>query len=212
MPIICNGTQGGFILETVTQFTFITNDTQLACILRDLANVDGLLGAPQVNLRAILQLRLKNGCTLFKFVPGLAQPVGQNNADLINTRRVLNNYCVSYREDTVVAVQTTGAINDLAVIQAVFNLSCVHILASYAERFCTEGTAAQIYEVDDLALVIQALCGFTFEELEEQAALLTGCDELQNCVCGQPIDCGKNDCNPCADKKHHKKHDCGCKH
>lgn len=181
----------GIALALVTQFTIVVDEEQLACILRDLANVNGPENQ-RVNIRAYLQLFSKKKCkTLFKFVPG-SDDAPQGTAIPL-TEAVLERYCIPFTTKTVIEVGIPNIPGGLAFIQAVFNAAGIRILASYIDESPSEandGFPPSVYEVDDVQRAFELLCGSTEQQLRALQASAT-----LNCCCLQPCHC-------------HKKHKC----
>ena len=192
-----------FAVLNQEQFSFCVNRKLLACIYRDIANVE----APpeqRVNIHALVQ----NG-DFSIIVPGQAffcpdicddflaafNAVTQTPFDLERTEAVLNKYCVDFERKTILYVSAVSSIPGIvARIQAVLNAVGVKIFHSYI----SEGSFL-LYDVSNNQVAKDALELTDAQQLELIAGTLK-CKKVK-----------KENCKKRCEKKHHKKRRCSCK-
>ncbi len=170
-------TEPAFQVRTVEQFTFTVDDSTLACILRDIANVDN--PDRSVNIRAYLQIGLKSGLNSLKIVPGVSfdlefeEVPEQTQAELNTVRRILDKYDVNFTQETVLFVSAAAVAGQLFRIQTILNAFNVDVIASYIDE-----STFSIYHVSNNAKAIRALT----LSLEQQDRIIEETLQCDDCL------------------------------
>lgn len=200
-------TRSAFQVKEVIQFTFTTNNKKAGCILADIANLNAS-ESHRTNIRASLQILLKNGDILFKIVPGTSvglpfQKTKQTPEDLHHVRQVLRKYCIKFCEERVIFVNVSSIPGQLSLIQSVFNHYGIQIIASYIDE-----STFSIFQIpaNKIRLAVQILTKNTLAQLEEiRDDQLHECRAAVNCKLCSPEH--KYKCH-CTIKKCHIKKSC----
>ena len=138
-------------------------------------------GTRQVFIGGLTELGLKKGGVLVKLVPGLG-PANDNGFlteqtpfDLERTREVLNRFCLSFKEETVLLTLNQIGTADVAFLDAVLVSYKIKVKAKY---FSFSG--APVIEVSDLILAETTL-SLPFEELDRVVRMTLNCDKAGDC-------------------------------